>query len=74
MITKYQENELENVQKRRLRCLYGYRKTYEELLTESVLKTLKDRRTAAIEKFARKTADNLVYKRSFQENNNPRAG
>ena len=47
MLSKYQSIKLENLQKRCLRAIYGYNKTYEELLQESNLKTLEERRQNA---------------------------
>ena len=70
MLTQYQSNELENIQKRCLRCMYGYEKSYEELLRESGFKTLSDRRESAIRRFAERTSTNPVYARWFQENQN----
>ena len=70
MLTKKQENDLENVQKKCLRCIYGYTKTYEDLLKESGMQTLKDRREAAVLKFAKKTASNPIYSHWFPDNPN----
>ena len=74
LLTKYQENEIEKVQKRCLKCLYGYNKSYKDLLAESGLQSLKDRREAALKKFAQKTVKNPVYSAWFEENDHPRAG
>ena len=54
LLTRGQENDLENIQKKCLRCIFGYRKTYEELLKESGMSTLKERRERAVLKFAQK--------------------
>ena len=72
MLTKYQENQLENLQKRCLRCMFGYQKSYRQLLEESGLQTLKERRETAMLKFAQKTSKNPVYAHWFKENPNPR--
>ena len=72
MLTKFQSNELENIQKRCLRCMYGFDKTYAELLQESGFETLKKRRDDAIGKFAEKTANNPVYRDWFETNDHPR--
>ena len=40
MLTKYQSNRLENVQKRCLKMMFGYDKNYSELLQLSGLQTL----------------------------------
>ena len=55
LLTKYQSNDLENIQKRCLKCLYGYDKSYTELLSLSGLSTLEERRNTALVKFAEKT-------------------
>ena len=70
MLTKFQANEIENVQKRCLRCMFGYNKSYEELLRESGLDTLLGRRERAITKFAKNCVSNPVYAAWFPENNN----
>ena len=62
LLTKTKESALENVQKWCLRCIFGYKKSYvsyRELLAESGLPTLKERRKVAVLKFAQKTAANL---------------
>ena len=64
MLTKGQENELEKVQKKALRCMYGYNKSYSELLTESGLQPLKSRRETAA---ARKASENPIYARWFKK-------
>ena len=64
-LNKHQTNELERIQKRCLRAVYGYEKTYEELLHLSGLDTLEDRRTRAFEKFAKKTLKNEKYSAWF---------
>ena len=70
MLTKQQENALEIVQKKCLRCIFGYNKSYDELLAESELEPLKVRRSAAFLKFARKASDNPIYARWFKKNQN----
>ena len=61
MLTKYQANALENIQKRCLKCLYGYDKGYAELLEVSGFETLKQRRESALLKFAEKSRKNPIY-------------
>ena len=70
MLTKGQENDLEKVQKKALRCMYGYKKLYTELLEESGLQPLKTRRQSAVLKFARKASENPIYARWFKKNPN----
>ena len=50
MISKSQSNRLENVQKRCLQIIFGYRKSYQDLLAEYGLKTLKTRHVKALAK------------------------
>ena len=45
---------LERYKKNCLRSIYGFNKNYEELLEESGLDTLEERRQKAIRKFAEK--------------------
>ena len=70
MLTQYQLNAIENIQKRCLRCMYGFDKSYAELLHISGYRSLKDRREIAIAKFAEKASTNPVYAKWFQENQN----
>ena len=71
MLTKHQENELELVQKKCLKCIYGYDKTYDELLSESELEPLKVRRQKGVLKFAQNASKNPIYARWFRGNPNP---
>ena len=50
--------------------MYGYKKRHEELLTESGMARLKDRRENAIRKFATKTQKNPAYSHWFRLNPN----
>ena len=54
--------------------MYGYGKSYSELLAESGFQTLKHRRGIALAKFAGKTLDNPQYRHWFveQETNHTR--
>ena len=72
MLTKFQDHELENIQKRCLRIMYGYDKSYIDLLRESGLETLKVRRENALPRFVKNAINNPVYSSWFQENQNPR--
>ena len=71
MLTKKLENDLEMVQKKCLRCIYGYAKSYEDLLKESGLLRLRERREIAVLKFAKKTSANPIYGHWFPTNPNP---
>ena len=70
MISNYQSNRLKGIQKRCLRVMYGYKKSYGALLEESGLKTLKSRREEQFLKFARKTSENPNYSDLFPKKNN----
>ena len=70
MITKYQANRLENVQKNCLRSIYGYKPNYDQLLEESGLMTLESRREKWLRKFARKLAANPQFAHWFPSNKN----
>ena len=70
MLTQSQSNDLENIQKKCLHCMFAYQKHYKQLLEESGLATLISRRENAVLKFAQKTAHNLVYSQWFKPNQN----
>ena len=71
MLTKKQENDLELIQKKCLRCIYGYGKSYSDLLQESDLLPLKTRREKMVAKFANKARGNPIYAHWFRRNPNP---
>ena len=48
-----------------MRAIYGYNLDYEQLLTESGLMSLKDRRIRAFEKFTSNTVKNPKYQHWF---------
>ena len=60
-ISKYQSNRIENVQKQCLKIMYGYNKCYNDLLIESGLETLHDRRQKLLQSFAVKLSKNKNY-------------
>ena len=70
MLTRKQSNDLEIIQKKCLRCIFGYKKTFEELLSGSGMSTLEARREKAVIKFAKKTEKNPVYSHWFRQNPN----
>ena len=70
LLTKTKESALENVQKWCLRCIFGYNKSYDELLAESGMSSLADRREKAVVKFTNKTLKNPVYAHWFKRNPN----
>ena len=71
MLTKKLENDLEIVQKKCLCCIYGYKKSYDELLQESGLLRLKERREIAVLKFDKKTSASPIYSHWFPNNPKP---
>ena len=52
--------------------MYGYDKSYSELLSLSGLKSLEERRNVAILKFAKKTSENVNYSNMFPLKENDR--
>ena len=74
MLTKYQSNRIENIQKRCLRSIYGFKLGYDELLEESGLKTLEQRREEATLKFALKASKNPQFMHWFPLNLNRSTG
>ena len=70
MLTKYDSNRLESVQKQCLRSIFGYGLSYEELLSLSNLETLVDRRRRAVMKFALKASKNQQFLDWFPLNYN----
>ena len=70
MISKYDINRLENIQKKCLRTIFGYGLSYEDLLKKSKLETLEERRQKALLKFANKAADNPRFMHWFPLNRN----
>ena len=72
MITIEQEIKLERMQKICLKIIYGFEKTYEELLAVSNIKSLKDRRIEAFKKFALTLSQNERYSDWFPVKNNVR--
>ena len=60
-LNKGQINQLERVQKKSLKIIYGYQHNYKELLELLSLERLEARRIKLIERFTRKTSENLRY-------------
>ena len=69
MIAQYQKNRLERIQKNCLRSIYSFSKSYDELLQESGLQTLEEKRKEAIKKFAEKSL-NKQFSHWFPLNDN----
>ena len=61
MQSKSQSNRLEKVQKQCLRIIFGYGRSYDDLLSVSGLDTLKTRRARALAKFTDRSVKNPVY-------------
>ena len=70
MLTKYQKNRVENIQKKCLRAIYGYGLDYNVLLQMSGLETLEERRERALLKFAQKSSTNPQFMSWFPKNTN----
>ena len=70
MMSKYEKNRLENIQKKCLRIIYGYGLDYDTLLQISDLETLEKRREKALLKFAQKASQNLQFLGRFPQNQN----
>ena len=70
MLSRYDSNRLENLQKKCLRSIYGYGTIYEDLLEMANLETLEERRTKAITKFAQKALKNEQFSHWFPLNTN----
>ena len=47
MIMKYDSDELEQIQMQALKCIYGWKLSYRELLEKSEISSLEDRRSEA---------------------------
>jgi hypothetical protein len=57
LLTKDQEEDIERLQSQSLKIIYGFDKPYREILEETGLQTLKERRAAAVLKFAQKSLE-----------------
>ena len=64
-LTQTQSNALERLQAQALKAIYGYEFSYRALLEMSGLSTLKARRDARSDKFARKCLSSPKYKGWF---------
>ena len=69
-----QSNEMEKIQKRCLKIIYGYEHDYETLLQLSGLEKLQERREKTFTKFAKKTSENTKYMHWFPKNPIARTG
>ena len=73
-LNKGQSNQLEKIQKRCLRIIYGYEHDYATLLNMSGLQTLEERRVNSFDKFTKNTAKNPKYNHWFPINPAERTG
>ena len=73
-LNQYQTDQLEKVQKRSLRLIYGYDKSYSDLLQLSGLNSLEDRRIVQFRRFANNSLKNKKYQHWFPLNKNIRTG
>ena len=70
MITQYERNRLESIKKNYLRSIFGFGKLYEDLLSESNLETLEERRQKKLRKSAEKTSRSKQFAHWFPLNEN----
>ena len=61
LLTKTQEEEIEKLQRRCLKIIYGLKVSYADAMERAGLKTMKERRVEAFKKFATKTSKNLDF-------------
>ena len=61
MMTQSDDEQLERMQKRILKTVYGYHTSYKEALEKSGLQSLKERREICLKKFTEKTAANSRF-------------
>ena len=64
-INRGQANQLERAKKKCIKIIYGYQKSYQELLTLSKLDSMEDRRVKLFDKFTKKTLENPKYQHWF---------
>ena len=69
MLTCGQSDQIEAIQRRALKTIFGYRTSYRQALELAGLPTLKDRRTEIVLKFANKTVINPTFNRWFPYSN-----
>ena len=74
MLTKSQANELERMQRRALKIIYGHKTSYADALSKAGLKPLEERRIATLEKFTRKAAANPRLEGWFPKHHVPQYG
>ena len=61
LLTLEQSNRIENLQKRVLKMIYGYDKTYDQLLNVANLERIDTRRGTKVDKFVKKTEKNPMF-------------
>ena len=57
MLTKEQSDQLENLQKRVIKIIFGYNSNYDDILAIRSIPRLKERREKMFEKFAMKNSE-----------------
>ena len=67
MLTKEMSDELESIQKRACKLIFGWDSSYKELLEENKIESLEERRKKLILNFAVKTQKNPRFKDWFPE-------
>ena len=65
MLTKYQSDQIERMQKRVAKLCYGFHLHYHDICSEHNIDSLADRRTKAVRKFVAKTMNNDRFARRW---------
>ena len=68
LLSLEQSEDLERLQRRIFKVIFGWNYSYRSVLEHYGLKTLKERREESVLKFAQKTADNPRFKDWFKKN------
>ena len=61
MLTKQMSDEIETIQKRACRIIYGYDKPYDQIISDNLLPSLSTRREELTLKFATKCANSARF-------------
>ena len=68
MLTKSQAEDLEKMQRRVLKVIYGHKTSYRDALSKAGIPTMSDRRASICERFANKTSASPQWSRWFPLN------
>ena len=72
LITSSQSEELEKMQRKTIKVIYGHRMSYRKALEEAAIPTLEERRQNIFEKFTKKLVSNNGLKNWFPEQEAPK--